>query len=352
MERLPFGIDLNTIEILKLLSAANHSIGKLNGVTKLLPNPNVILSLLRVTESKNSSAIENIITTYEDIFKELIIKQGSSKPSKEVVNYKLAIEFGFSQLQKEGFISTNSLIRIHEILEPTKGGIRRLPGTVIKNLNTGEIVHTPPQSENEIREMLGNLETYINGDNEFDPLINLALIHFQFESIHPFYDGNGRTGRILNILYLVLKKKIEYPVLFLSKYISDNKNEYYDLLKTCTKNIIEIHEFVKYILNGINETANQSIDLIMKIHDIISLTKLEMQKRLPSIYSEKIVNHLFSYFYTKNAFFKEQLDISRPTATKYLKLLESHGFIESERVGKEVIYKNIQLLNIFSNEKE
>ncbi len=347
MTKLPFDIDLNSVEILKLLSDANNSIGELKGVLKLLPNPNIILSLLRITESKDSSAIENIITTYEDIFKELITKQSTYKTSKEVINYKKAVEFGFDELNQFGFIGTNSLVRIQQILEPNKGGIRKLPGTIIKNIDTGETVHTPPQTENEIRDLLANLEVYLNGENNYDPLINLAIIHFQFESIHPFYDGNGRTGRILNILYLVLKNKINAPVLFLSKYIIENKNEYYRLLKLCNQDINQIPLFVKYMLNGINETSKNAIDLIMAINETIALTKKEMQKRIPGIYSEDLVYHLFSYLYTKNEFLRDQLQISRPTATKYLKTLEKEGFIVSEHAGKEVIYKNLQLLNIF-----
>lgn len=348
LKRLPFDVDLNTIEILKKLSIANNGIGELKGIINILPNPNLILSLINIGESKDSSAIENIITTYEDIFKELITKKSISKASKEVLSYKEAIACGYGELSKKGFISTNSLVNIQRIIEPNMGGIRKLPGTVIKNMKTNEIVHNPPQNEKEIRELLKNLEDFINLDNDYDPLINMALIHFQFESIHPFYDGNGRTGRILNILYLVLKDKIQSPILYLSKYIIENKNKYYEILQKCNKDIQNIPEMVSFILNGIIETSRFTIDLVLKINELINMTKVEMKLRLPSIYSEEIVNHLFGYLYTKNEFFRNDLDISRPTATKYLKDLEKEGFIISERVGKEVVYKNIQLLNIFS----
>lgn len=347
LHNLPFDVNLNTIEILKKLNIANNNIGELKGVMNLLPNPNIILSLLNISESKASSAIENIITTYEDIFKELITKKAISKASKEVINYKKAIEFGYSELSKYGFISTNSIINIQEIIEPNKGGIRKLPGTVIKNMDTNEIVHTPPQDELEIRNLLQNLEEYINVKDDYDPLIKLALIHFQFESIHPFYDGNGRTGRIINILYLVLKEKIQQPILYLSKYIIENKDTYYNLLRDCNQDINKIHLFVDFILDGITETSKYSINLVMKINDLINITKAKMKQQVPDIYSEDIVKHLFSYLYTKNEYFRNELLVSRPTATKYLKALEREGFIVSEQVGKEVVYKNIQLLNIF-----
>ncbi|QMS86040.1 Fic family protein [Candidatus Xianfuyuplasma coldseepsis] len=347
MKKLPFNVNLDTIKILKELNLANNSIGELKGVMNLLPNPNIIFSLLAIGESKDSSAIENIITTYEDIYKEMITKKPISKAAKEVNNYKLAMEVGFNELKEKGFISTNTIIRVQEIIEPNKGGIRRLPGTVIKNMDTNEIVHTPPQSERDIRELLKNLEEYLNNETEYDPLVQLALIHFQFESIHPFYDGNGRTGRILNILYLVLKEKINQPILYLSKYIIENKSEYYDLLKSCNQDITNIEKFVSYILMGVHETSKYTVSMVLRINDLINLTKEAMKDRLSEIYSDEIVLHIFSYLYTKNELFRESLSISRPTATKYLKELEREGFLVSERVGKEVVYKNIQLLNIF-----
>ena len=228
------------------------------------------------------------------------------------------------------------------------GGIRKLPGTVIKNMETNAIVHTPPQNEKEIRELLKNLEDFMNSENEYDPLINMALIHFQFESIHPFYDGNGRTGRILNILYLVLKEKIQSPILYLSKFIIENKNKYYELLHECNEDVDNIPKMVLFILEGVIQTSRYTIELVLKINELINMTRVEMKLRLSNIYSEEIVKHLFGYLYTKNEFFRNELGISRPTATKYLKELEKEGFIVSERVGKEVVYKNIQLLNIFS----
>ncbi len=347
LKTLPFNVNLDRVDILRQLNQANNRIGELKGVMNLLPNPNVVLSLLAVGESKDSSAIENIMTTYEDIYKDMITKKRISKQAKEVNNYKKAMDAGYQELANKGFISTNLLVRIQKIIEPNKGGIRKLPGTIIMNTDTNEIVHTPPQNEEEIRTLLHNLETYVNEHTGYDPLIQLALIHFQFESIHPFYDGNGRTGRILNILYLVLKDKINQPVLYLSKYIIEHKQSYYDLLRLCNNDISQIPKFVLFILKGIVETSQYTIKLVMRINKLIQMTRSEMSVRLSAIYSEDIVIHLFSYLYTKNEFFRNDLNISRPTATKYLKLLEQEGFLVSERVGKEVIYKNIQLVNIF-----
>jgi Fic family protein len=346
MYKLPFQVDLNQIEILKQLNIANHNIGELKGLLKLLPNPGIILGLINLSESKDSSAIENIITTYDEIYREIVSKTTIGVKPKEVINYKNAMDHGLQLIREKGFISTNILVKIQSIIEPNKGGIRKLPGTVIINDRTNEIVHKPPQNEFEIRELMKNLELYINENEDYDPLIQMALLHFQFESIHPFYDGNGRTGRILNILYLVLKDKIQEPVLYLSKYIMEHKDEYYSLLKKCNENINNIDQFVMYILKGIAETSKNTVNLTLRINRIIELTKDEMKKRLLDIYSDKIVEHLFSHMYTKNEFFREDLKISRATATKYLKHLEKEGFVVSEQVGKEVIYKNIQLLNL------
>ena len=341
MNKLPFNINLNEVDILKELNTANHHIGELKGILRLLPNPGIVLSLINLSESKDSSAIENIMTTYDEIFKEIVSKTPTFGKPKEVINYKHALDRGLLVMRQKGFISTNILIEIQNVIEPNKGGIRKLPGTVIINDKTNEIVHKPPQNETEIRELMHNLEIFIN-----HPLIQMALIHFQFESIHPFYDGNGRTGRILNILYLVLKEKLSEPILYLSKYIMENKAQYYALLKKCNENIDNIKDFVLYILKGISETSNNTINLILRINQSIELTKEMIKKRLPDIYRYEIVEHLFSYMYTKNEFFRENLNITRATATKYLKLLEKEGFIVSEQLGKEVIYKNVQLLNL------
>lgn len=348
MNKLPLKNDLNSLKVLKQLSSTNNKIGELKGVINLIPNPKLVLNIISISESKDSSAIENIITTYDEIYKELVSKRPEGGKPKEIINYNNAIYYGLDLVKSKGFLSTNDIVKIHEIIEPNKGGIRKLPGTVIKNDITGEIVHTPPQSEDEIRDLMHNLEIYINDNNDYDPLVQMALIHYQFESIHPFYDGNGRTGRIINILYLVLKEKINEPILYLSKYIVEHKESYYKLLKACQDDINNLEDFVIYLLKGVEKTSAYTINLILSINDKLEQTKKHMEERLPKIYRYEIVEHLFSYMYTKNEFFRESLNISRATATKYLKLLEKEGFITSERVGKEVIYKNIQLFNLIS----
>ena len=346
MYKLPLNVDIYDIETLKLLSNANNKIGELKGILNQLPNPKILLNAVTLGEAKDSSAIENIVTTYDEIYKEMISETSLSNAAKEVLKYRTAISNSFEELKVKGFISINSLVKIQECIEGSKGGIRRLPGTVIKNTFTDEIVHTPPQSEDEILYYLKNLEDYINTNQLYDPLVNMAVIHYQFETIHPFYDGNGRTGRILNVLYLVMSGKIDYPVLYLSKYIIDNKMEYYKLLKECNMSETAITKFVQYILKGVESTSVFTINFINEIIKSMENTTNLMKKQLPKIYTTELVEFLFYEFYTKNEFLRNELNVSRNTATKYLKLLEENGFLISEKVGKEVIYKNVALFNL------
>lgn len=306
MTKFPHQINLKSNEIMEKLIEANYVLGNLNGLVQILPNPDIVLSIMTLRESKDSSAIENIITTYDKLYKEILDDKREKTSSKEVLNYKDAIYTGAGLINKNNFLSINMIIDTHSKLLGHFTGIRKLPGTVIRNDLTGEIVHTSPQSHDEIIDYLSNLEKFINYNNDNDPLVNMAIIHYQFESIHPFYDGNGRTGRILNILYLMLKNKIDIPIIYLSKYIKERRDEYYELLSLCN--------------NDIN-----------------------------NIYKSEIVIHLFKNMYTKNELFRNDLNISRNTATRYLKLLEEEGFVISEKVGNEVIYKNVHLFNIIEN---
>lgn len=346
MFKLPLSIDLNDVETLKLLSNANNKVGELKGIINQLSNPQILLNAITLGEAKDSSEIENIVTTYDEIYKEMISESSISANAKEVLRYRKAISLSFEELKRTGFISIRSLINIQNCIESDKGGIRKLPGTVIKNTRTGEILHTPPQSEAEILDYLSNLEKYINQDNEYDPLINMGVIHYQFETIHPFYDGNGRTGRILNVLFLVMMNKLSYPVLYLSRYIIQNKDEYYTLLRECNNNEENIRIFVRYMLKGIEATSDFTIRFIDEIIQNMEQTTMLMKERLPKIYSKELVEYLYYEFYTKNEYLRNEFNISRSTANKYLKLLEEQGFVISEKVGKEVIYKNVALFNL------
>ena len=231
MKLLPFNdYDLKTPRILDALNEASRSLAELKGFANSIPNQHILINAITINEAKDSSAIENIVTTHDSIYKVLTESGFKEEAAKEVVDYRSAIWFGYEFIKNKGFINTNLLVKLQSMIEHNKAGIRKTPGTNLVNSKTGEIIYTPPQSEKEIRDLLKNLEDYINEfDNQIDPLIKMALIHYQFETIHPFYDGNGRTGRILNVLYLVLNNLLDSPILYLSNYINKNKDIYYKL---------------------------------------------------------------------------------------------------------------------------
>ena len=232
------------------------------------------------------------------------------------------------------------------MIEPNKSGIRKNPGTNLVNSATGEIIYTPPQAENEIRDLLKNLEDYINDfDDETDPLIKMALIHYQFESIHPFYDGNGRTGRILNVLYLVLNNLLDSPILYLSNYINKNKSDYYKLFSDFReKNNYE--DWIIYILKGIEETSKNTIKLIKKILEEMESYKKDFIEKLPKIYSDELLDSLFFEVYTRINYIENRCGVTRQTAATYLSQLVEVGLLDYEKIGRESIYKNTRLIDL------
>lgn len=347
MYELPMNTNLNTVEVLLQLSKSASKLGELNGILRTLPNPNVLLNAIILGESKSSSEIENIFTTYDDLFKEMTIPSSDS-PAKEVLRYREAINAGTKIVKSKGLITTNDIIDLQRIVEPDRGGIRKLPGTVVKNSFTNEIIYTPPQTELEIRNYLQKLEGYMNQPSHYDSLIDMAVIHYYFESIHPFYDGNGRVGRILNILFLILKDKLDLPIIYLSKYINENKQEYYRLLKEIQEDESKIEEFVIYILKAVEEMAVFTIEFIERMNESIDEVKAIVKTKLPKIYSFELVEALYYEFYTKNEYLRDRLNISRNTAASYLKQLVSIGVLTKEKVGSEMIYKNTHMYQLVS----
>ncbi len=347
MHNLPIDFNYDDVDILKALNKANGKLGELNGIINTMPNPNIILNAVILGEAKESSEIENIVTTFDELFKEITLKN-QNDASKEVVNYRQAVLFGFNEVKENGFINSKIIEDIHHIIDPSVGGIRKIPGTVIMNTKTKEVLHTPPQGENEIRNYLSNLERYMNYPEieDTDPLIKMSMIHYQFESIHPFYDGNGRTGRILNVLYLVLQNKLSLPILYLSKYINSTKNEYYKCLYDMRVDDIYIKNYLLYMIRGVEYTSDFTLAFISKFRGAMENCKALLKKKNSKLYSEELVEYLFFDFYTKNEYLRNALSISRNTASKYLSELETIGILTSEQVGKEKIYKNNYLYEL------
>jgi len=342
---LPPDIELETKAVLKQLTKAHRALSELKGYANMIPNKNILINAVLINEAKDSSEIENIITTHDELFKAITVENYISPAAKEVVNYRAALWHGYNLVSEKGMITSNMLIEIQQLIILNRAGIRKQTGTVLKNEGTGEIVYTPPVGEQEILKLLANLESYINSDDETDPLVKLAVIHYQFEAIHPFYDGNGRTGRILNILYLVLKGLLDSPILYLSKYIIRNKPDYYRLLNEITKTG-RWEEWILYVIAGIEATATETLNLVKSIDAYINQTAAEIKQTLPDLYSRELVELLFFEFYTKNSYLIDGLGISRRTAYTYLSKLLEKGFLQEKKVGKSKIYFNEGLFEL------
>ena len=349
LEMLPYkNVNLKTNKILEQLTLSSRALAELKGYSNTIPNMHILINAVTINEAKDSSAIENIVTTHDDIYKVLTESGYKEENAKEVVDYRNAIWLGYEQIKKDGYINTNTIIKIQGTIEHNNAGIRKLPGTELKNSITGETIYTPPQSEQEIRTYLKNLEDFINNnEDDIDPLIKVCLIHYQFESIHPFYDGNGRTGRILNILYLVLNNLIDSPILYLSKYINETKQEYYKLFNE-VRNNNNFENWIIYILKGIEITSRETITLIEKIQNEMKNYKEEFRSKLPKIYSKELLESLFYEVYTKIAYIEKACNVTRITATSYLNQLEEIGLLESEKLGRERLYKNTRLIKLLS----
>lgn len=343
---IPPTVELETKEILKQALKSNKILAELKGFAELLPEKNIIINSIILQEAKDSSEIENIVTTHDELYREISVHKTNINPAiKEVLAYKSALYKGFAQVKKNYLLTTNGIVSIQQELEQNNAGIRRLPGTKLINDKTGEVLYTPPDNEATIRNLLYNLENYINNDDDIDPLIKLAIVHYQFESIHPFYDGNGRTGRIINVLYLVLKNLLNEPILYLSRYIIDHKTEYYRLLrKVTTKN--EWHQWILFMLKAIEETSFQTLKMCKDISSLIDATTNIVKSELPKIYSKELIETIFKNVYTKNIHLVDGKIASRNIASKYLKSLEEIGILKSTKEGREVIYINVPLFNL------
>lgn len=345
---LPLAHDIETKTILKQCISANKKLAELKGIANTIPNEEILINTLILQEAKHSSEIENIITTQDDIFKaELFNDYKINVATKEVQNYIHALHNGFKSIRKNKILTINNILAIQENLEQNKAGFRKLLGTELKNDKTGEVIYTPPPPQ-EIIILMHNLEIFINNDeiSDLDPLIKMAIIHHQFESIHPFYDGNGRTGRIINILYLICKDLLNTPILYLSRYIIENKSEYYRLLQYVRDNN-KWEEWILFILKGIEQTAAQTIELVKKIEALMYKFKHKIRQELPKIYSQDLLNNIFKHPYTKIEFLEQELGIQRKTAAKYLDALVGQELMTKEKIGKYNYYINTKLVNIF-----
>ncbi|MBN2856881.1 MAG: Fic family protein [Candidatus Delongbacteria bacterium] len=349
MDRLPLSKDIESKIVTKKLTEAHRALAELKGILSIIPNETILINTLGIQEAKDSSAIENIITTHDDLYKaELYFDKFQEPNTKEVQNYIAALKKGFSLISESEMLTINDILEIQSLLEKNDAGFRKVSGTVLRNSATGKIIYTPPQDHKTILDLMSNLEKYINDDSlcGFDPLVKMAVIHFQFESIHPFYDGNGRTGRIINILYLVMKGLLNIPVLYLSRYIIEHKMEYYKLLQE-VRETGNWENWLIYILSGIEETSRETIVLIKKIQK--AMLKLKHKIRADyKFYSQELLNNLFNHPYTKIEFLENDLGVSRITAANYLNKLAQDGILRKEKLKTGNYYINEKLFELLT----
>lgn len=337
---------VENLKILRQLSKSSKALGELKGIAQTMPNQAMLINAVVIQEAKDSSEIENIVTTQDELYKALSTKAQQSGHVKEVINYRKAIFAGYALLKRQGFLRLRDVEFLQKTIIENNAGVRSMSGTVLKNDKTGEVVYTPPQEKKEILDLLSNFLEYFNQtDEEFPPLINLAILHYQFESIHPFYDGNGRTGRILNILYLIINGLLDIPILYLSSYINENKSEYYRLLNK-VNNSDQWEEYILYILQAIETTSNRTISKISSITNLLTETIKTVQIREPKIYRKELVELLFEQPYSKIEYVVDKLGVERKAASRYLKKMEEIGILKSQKIGREYIYINEKLIEI------
>ncbi len=337
---------VETIEILRQTTKSTAALAELKGIANTIPNQSMLINAIVLQEAKDSSEIENIITSQDELYKALTVNPTNiSAQTKEVVNYRRAILHGLNLTRNQGFLRMNDIVSIQQHLVDSTAGIRSVPGTVLKNDTTGEIVYTPPQDKEEILDLMADFVEHFNQKEDLSPLISLAVLHYQFESIHPFYDGNGRTGRILNILYLILNELIEAPILYLSSYIIAHKQAYYRLLNQ-TNSTGQWAEWIMFMLKAVETTSKDTISKITNIRDHLELTLRNVQQKAPKLYRKELVELLFEQPYSRIDCVVNKLGVERKAASRYLKGLQEIGVLESQKIGREVVYINRDLVEI------
>lgn len=343
---IPSHASLEVKVVWQSLAEAHRHLAELKGLCESLPNSAILLDTLSIQEAKDSSEIENIITTHDELY--AYDQSSSASPAaKEVQNYIAALLVGFQDVVDSGLIRMSTILRVQEAVEQNNAGFRKVPGTVLKNQTTGATVYEPPQDAGLIEKLITDLVAFIHADDELDPLLRIAIAHHQFESIHPFYDGNGRTGRILNLLMLQREGLLDLPVLYLSRYITSTKNQYYQLLQSTR----ESHDWVDwcvYIVKGVTITAKSEIRVVKNLRTLMQTTKHRLRDELPKIYSQELLNNLFRYPYTKIEFVEKDLGVSRITAAKHLDTLATNGFVEKKKIGRTNFYINRPLFELLT----
>ena len=357
---LPLPYDLETVAVLKQLNKANKKLAELKGIARTIPNENILISMLALQEARDSSAVENIVTTQDDLYQAGVSDNIRiiNPATKEVLRYREAIFEGFEMVRKNKILSNNVIKKVQEKVKQNNAGFLVSPSKALVNQSDGRVIYTPPQDIDEVNEKMSNLEAFINNQelSSLDPLIKMAIIHHQFESIHPFGDGNGRTGRIVNILYLVITDLLDLPILYLSRYITHHKGEYYHLIQAIrdknTDNAKEWVDWILFILKGVEETAGNTIELVKGISHLMAEYKNVLRPIFDKAYKHELINNLFFHPYTKIEYMQHDMMVQRKTAAKYLDRIVETGLLEKVKKGRENYYINVKLCNLFLNYNE
>ena len=350
---LPPSADIESKAVLKKVAEAHRYLAELKGVAASIPNQQILIDTLSLQEARESSAIENIISTFDDVYQSNSQSESFVSPAaKEVHAYSKALKKGYELVKKHGLLTNNIILKIQEEIEHNKAGFRKLPGTKLLNQATGETVYQPPQDFETIINLMSNLESYINQDelSDVDTLVKMAIIHHQFESIHPFYDGNGRTGRIINILYLIKSDLLSLPILYMSRYIIRHKDDYYRLLQQ-VRETGKWEPWILYMLEAIVQTSKSSIKVIVEMSHSMQQYKQTLKSEAPKIYSQDLLNNLFRYPYTKIEFIMRDLQVSRNTAIRYLDQLVEIQLVEKKKIGRDNYFINKALMGLLINPK-
>ncbi len=351
---LPPRAELETRAILKQCVRSHTALAELREAGNLIPDQSVLINAIPLLEAKDSSEIENIVTTNDALFREASLKEGEADPAtKEALRYRSALNKGFLTV-RERPLSTRSIIDICREIKGAEIDIRSTPGTKLTNRMSGEVIYTPPEGQDTLRGLLANWERFLYDYPDIDPIVRMAVLHYQFEAIHPFIDGNGRTGRILNILFLVQEGLLNLPTLYLSRYILWNRADYYRLLLDVTaKQAWE--PWVAYMLTGVETTATWTTAKIRAIHELMGMTTEYVRTRAPKIYSRELIEVLFTQPYTRIGNLVERDIAKRQAASTYLQQLVSLGVLREEKVGREKLFlhpKYVALLTSDTNEIE
>ena len=348
---LPPDLELETPRVLKALNVAHRHLAELKGRAASIPNQGILIDTLSLQEAQASSEIENIVTTQDELYDIGSKTLGQLSPEqKEVARYREALRFGFDQLgEKQGLITNNSIIGMFQILKQSTGEFRNTPGTSLKNDATGEVIYVPPQSLSEIWPLMTDLERFVNvhESSSLDPIIKMALVHHQFESIHPFPDGNGRIGRIINVLFLCQQTLLDIPILYLSRHITRHKSDYYRLLQH-VRNTGEWEEWLIFMVDAVAATSAETIQLITGVKALMSDYKTKMRESHKSIYSQDLLNNIFRHPYTRIEYVVDECQVGRQTAARYLDRLAADGLLHKHKKGLNNYYVNLPLVELLA----